>query len=239
MTSSRRWISRGRSMYSAACVTPPAAAGNRAEASAADLAAVSLALCAQSSLRIISRCAAPMPNSACSKTRSRHSTGRMTSPRIATKAESPRPTDVDQAETQRQTARAQLASVKLQRAQLEHAIAGPARQGAFQFLARSPRSWSAARRRLTWDCPRPCCFGVLTSPAPSARLPPPTPNIGVARAAWFPVFTLGGSGGYEGSATSNWFEAPSRFWSAGPTATLPLLDVGGRIADEPAGSCGL
>jgi outer membrane protein TolC len=55
-------------------------------------------------------------------------------------------------------------------------------------------------------------------------------EIGVARAAWFPVFLLGGSAGYEGTATSTWFEAPSRFWSAGPSAQVPLLDFGGRAA---------
>jgi outer membrane protein TolC len=55
-------------------------------------------------------------------------------------------------------------------------------------------------------------------------------EIGVARAAWFPVFTLGVSGGYEAEATSAWFEAPSRFWSAGPAVVLPLVDVGGRSA---------
>lgn len=55
-------------------------------------------------------------------------------------------------------------------------------------------------------------------------------GIGVARAAWFPVFVLGGSAGYEGAMTSGWFAAPSRFWSAGPSAQIPLLDFGARSA---------
>jgi outer membrane protein TolC len=55
-------------------------------------------------------------------------------------------------------------------------------------------------------------------------------QIGVARAAWFPVFTLGGTAGFESIATSRWFEAPSRFWSVGPSATVPLLDGGARSA---------
>jgi len=55
-------------------------------------------------------------------------------------------------------------------------------------------------------------------------------EIGVARAAWFPVFTLGASAGYEAGTTSSLFDAPSRFWSAGPSVALPLLDAGGRSA---------
>jgi outer membrane protein TolC len=55
-------------------------------------------------------------------------------------------------------------------------------------------------------------------------------RIGVARAAWFPVFTLGGAVGYESVLSSGWFQAPNRFWSVGPEAQIPLLDAGARSA---------
>jgi outer membrane protein, multidrug efflux system len=55
-------------------------------------------------------------------------------------------------------------------------------------------------------------------------------RIGVARAAWFPVFTLGGAAGFESISSSSWLRAPSRFWSVGPAGQVPLLDVGGRAA---------
>jgi outer membrane protein TolC len=55
-------------------------------------------------------------------------------------------------------------------------------------------------------------------------------EIGVARAAWFPVFSLGAAGGYEAQTTASWFSAPSRFWAAGPALAVPLLDVGARSA---------
>ncbi|MBV8852811.1 MAG: TolC family protein, partial [Sinobacteraceae bacterium] len=55
-------------------------------------------------------------------------------------------------------------------------------------------------------------------------------QIGVARAAWFPVFSLSGSGGYESILSSRWLTAPSRFWSIGPSVTVPLLDAGARAA---------
>ena len=55
-------------------------------------------------------------------------------------------------------------------------------------------------------------------------------QIGVARAAWFPVFTLTGEGGFQSLLGSQWFKAPSRIWSVGPSATVPLLDFGARSA---------
>jgi multidrug efflux system outer membrane protein len=50
----------------------------------------------------------------------------------------------------------------------------------------------------------------------------------VAKAAWFPVFSLSALGGFESTRSSTWFDAPSRFWSVGPSATVPLLDAGAR-----------
>jgi outer membrane protein TolC len=55
-------------------------------------------------------------------------------------------------------------------------------------------------------------------------------QIGVARAAWFPVFSISGAAGYESLLSSSWFNAPSRFWSVGPSAQLPLFDLGARAA---------
>jgi multidrug efflux system outer membrane protein len=205
-----------------------AAAGNRAEASSADLAAVDLALRAElaadyfslrgsdAELRLLEDTVKAYDR-AYDLTKNRYDGG------IAAA------TDVDQAETQRQNARAQLASVKLQRAQLEHAIA--------VLLGKPPANFSLAYAELVGGPPPvdvglPSALLLRRPDVASAERAVAAANaeIGVARAAWFPVFTLGGSGGYEGNATSNWFEAPSRFWSAGPAATLPLLDVGGRLA---------
>jgi NodT family efflux transporter outer membrane factor (OMF) lipoprotein len=55
-------------------------------------------------------------------------------------------------------------------------------------------------------------------------------NIGVARAAYFPTLTLGGQGGFESKAASNWLSAPSAFWAIGPNALLSVFDGGLRRA---------
>jgi outer membrane protein, multidrug efflux system len=51
-------------------------------------------------------------------------------------------------------------------------------------------------------------------------------SIGVARAAYFPVFSLSGAAGLESTRTSNWISAPSRLWSIGPSAVLTVFDAG-------------
>ncbi len=138
-------------------------------------------------------------------------------------------TDVDQSDTLRQNARAQLASVRRDRAQLEHAIA--------VLLGVMPSTFGLEPAQLANSVP------ALASGLPSALLQrrpdvaraeravaAANAQIGVARAAWFPVFTLTGEGGFQSISSSQWFKAPSRLWSLGPSATLPLLDFGARSA---------
>ncbi len=55
-------------------------------------------------------------------------------------------------------------------------------------------------------------------------------QIGVARAAYYPNITLGGSAGIESSSIAQWFTWPSRFWSVGPQVAGTLLDFGARRA---------
>ena len=205
-----------------------AAAGDRAQASAADLAAVDLALRAELATDYFSLRGADANlqlledtvkayDHAYDLTKNRYDGG------IAAA------TDVDQAETQRQNARSQLAAVRLERAQLEHAIA--------VLLGQPPSSFTLETASLASNPPPvdvglPSALLLRRPDVASAERAVAAANagIGVARAAWFPVFTLGGSGGYESTQRSSWFDAPSRFWAAGPAAALPLLDVGGRYA---------
>jgi len=205
-----------------------AAARDRAQASAADLAGVELALRAELAndyfalrgsdaiLRLLDDSVGAFDR-AYDLTRNRYQGG------IAAA------TDVDQAETQRQNARAQQAEVRLQRAQLEHAIA--------VLLGQPPAHFSLEPAPFIGD-PPPFDAGLPSTllqrrpDVASAERAVAAANaeIGVARAAWFPVFTFGGSAGYEAGTTSALFDAPSRFWSAGPSVALPLLDAGGRSA---------
>ncbi|HUN26531.1 MAG TPA: efflux transporter outer membrane subunit [Steroidobacteraceae bacterium] len=142
-------------------------------------------------------------------------------------------TDVDQADTLRQSARAQLAAVRLQRAELEHAIA--------VLVGEAPSDFSLAAGPLAAAPPRidPGLPSTLLERRPdvaSAERAVAAANaeIGVARAAWFPVFSLSSAAGFESTVASSWFKAPSELWSVGPGVELPLLDAGARLAQNRA-----
>jgi outer membrane protein, multidrug efflux system len=138
-------------------------------------------------------------------------------------------TDVDQADTLRQNARAQLAATRLQRAQLEHAIA--------VLLGTIPSSFSLPSGSLAAappaiDAGMPSTLLERRPDVASAERSMAAANagIGVARAAWFPVFSLASAAGFESTMGSRWLQAPSKFWSVGPAGQVPLLDAGARLA---------
>ena len=140
-------------------------------------------------------------------------------------------TDVEQANTLRENARAQLAAVRLQRAQLAHAIAVLIGLPASQFsIAPGPLAGSPP----AFDPGVPSTLLQRRPDVASAERAVAAANaeIGVARAAWFPVFSLSGAAGYESTVASTWLRAPSRFWSVGPAGSLPLLDGGARLAGD-------
>jgi NodT family efflux transporter outer membrane factor (OMF) lipoprotein len=52
--------------------------------------------------------------------------------------------------------------------------------------------------------------------------------IGVEKAAYYPTLSITGTVGFEASKFSKWMTAPSRYWSAGPTASETIFDGGLR-----------
>ena len=137
---------------------------------------------------------------------------------------------VAQAQTQLRNTQASLINLIWQRAQFENAIAvltGQAPAGfnlaeiknvpklpqipvslPSQLLERRPDIASAER-------------SVIAANA----------NIGVAKAAYYPDFSLSLSGGYSSSQYQDWISVPNRFWSVGPKISLPLFDGGQRSAE--------
>jgi NodT family efflux transporter outer membrane factor (OMF) lipoprotein len=142
--------------------------------------------------------------------------------------------DVQQAQAQLETARTQAEDTRLRRAQTEHAIA--------VLIGREASTFTLATRAEQQDLPVPQVVPGLPSQllerrpdvaAAERRVAAANAGIGVARAAYFPVFSLDAAGGVESTTRSNWISAPSRFWSIGPTALLTLFDAG-RHAGQAA-----
>jgi len=203
-----------------------AAAGAQAQASAADLAAVQLSLQAElaadyfslrgddTTIRLLED-TIKVYDRAYELTRNRYQEGISAA------------TDVDQADTLRQNARSQLAAANLERARLEHAIA--------VLLGKVPAGFTLEPGSLA-GTPPPFDAGLpskLLERRPDVgraerAMAAANAQIGVAKAAWFPIFSISGAGGFESMLSSSWFNAPSHFWSVGPGATVPLLDAGAR-----------
>src|SRR5438105_1012109 len=143
--------------------------------------------------------------------------------------------DVQQAQAQLESARTQAEDTRLRRAQTEHAIA--------VLLGREPADFSIAARADGPDLPVPQVAPGLPSQllerrpdvaAAERRVAAANAAIGVARAAYFPVFSLLGTAGVESTASSTWISAPSRFWSVGPQALMTLFDAGAHAAQSAA-----
>jgi len=135
--------------------------------------------------------------------------------------------DVTQAQTQLENARAQWLDLGITRATLGHAIA--------VLIGKPPAALSIERKDQTPAIPAI----PLTLPsqllerrpdiaAAERRTAAANAQIGIARAAWFPALSLGATGGYASNSFSKLFEVPNRFWSLGPDLAGTLIDFGAR-----------
>ena len=140
--------------------------------------------------------------------------------------------DVVQAETQYKSTQAQVLDARIQRQQLEHAIA--------ILIGKPPTEFSLAAT------PNAEAFPAIPVGVPSAllerrpdiaaaerRVAAANAQIGVAQAAFFPSLTLSASGGFAASSFANWLTLPARYWSLGPALVAQtIFDAGLRSAQK-------
>jgi len=137
--------------------------------------------------------------------------------------------DLAQAQTQLDTTRVQDTDVTVQRAQFEHAIA--------ILIGKPPAEFSLAAAPFNYQPPS-TPIGLPSEllqrrpdiAAAERRVAEANQQIGIARAAYFPTVTLGGTAGFSGSQGSNWVGWPSGFWAVGPALAQTLFDAGRRRA---------
>jgi NodT family efflux transporter outer membrane factor (OMF) lipoprotein len=143
-------------------------------------------------------------------------------------------TDVAQAQAQLETARTQAADIHLQRNQTEHAIAVLVGKNPSAFhMDASPMLVAAVPPSIDPGLPSSLLERRPDVAAAERRTAAANAQIGVARAAYFPVFSLAAAAGFDSTSASNWLTAPSRLWSVGPAAgVLTVFDAGRHQAQS-------
>ena len=139
-------------------------------------------------------------------------------------------TDVVQAETQLESARAQAIALGVQRAALEHAIA--------VLIGKTPAELSISVAPLE-ATPPPIPVSLPSEllerrpdiASAERKIAAANAQIGVAKAAFFPTLNLAASNGYQSNTLSTAFAAAGRYWALGPAgAALTVLDGGAKQA---------
>jgi hydrophobe/amphiphile efflux-1 (HAE1) family protein/NodT family efflux transporter outer membrane factor (OMF) lipoprotein len=136
--------------------------------------------------------------------------------------------DVARAETELATTEADAASLAQRRAQLENAIAILTGNNPSTFtLTANTNSWGPQPPEIPAGLPAELLERRPDVAEAERQLASANAKIGVAKAAFFPVLTLTGSGGYLSADVDSLFKWGSRTWSIGPSLSLPLF-AGGR-----------
>jgi NodT family efflux transporter outer membrane factor (OMF) lipoprotein len=138
--------------------------------------------------------------------------------------------DVLQAQTQLANARADLAALQQQRAQLFHAMAVLVGQPPAVF-ALPPGDWnSTAVPAIPVGLPSGLLQRRPDIAAAERHVAVANANIGVARAAYFPSLTLSADGNQGSTRLGDLFNASSFAWSLGVSLAETLFDGGARGA---------
>jgi NodT family efflux transporter outer membrane factor (OMF) lipoprotein len=137
--------------------------------------------------------------------------------------------EVEQARTQLETTRAQAIDVGVARAQFEHAVA--------VLMGKPPASFTLPALPLQTP-PPPIPAGVPSQllerrpdiASAERQMAAANAQIGVAKAAYYPLLNLTAAGGVESGAITTLLQGPAGFWSVGASALQTVFDGGRRHA---------
>ena len=138
--------------------------------------------------------------------------------------------DTARAEAELATTEAEAASLSQRRAQFENAIAilVGTNPSVFRLPPVNSTNWNPAPPDVPAGLPAELLERRPDVSAAERALASANARIGVAKASFFPVLSLTGSGGFLSADASSLFEWDSRVWSVGPTLSIPIF-AGGRL----------
>jgi NodT family efflux transporter outer membrane factor (OMF) lipoprotein len=209
------------------------AAGEEAQATAADLESVKLSLHAELAIDYFELRSADAQQRLLEDTVNAYSDSLQLTRNRLDGGVSPE-SDVAQAKTQLDTARVQATDIAVRRAQYEHAIA--------VLIGKPPASFGLAAAPLDSQPPPALPIGVPSEllerrpdiAAAERRAGEANERIGIAIAAYYPSLSLNGVAGFESTSSATWFNWPSRLWAVGFSAAETVYDGGRRHAKTEA-----
>jgi NodT family efflux transporter outer membrane factor (OMF) lipoprotein len=137
--------------------------------------------------------------------------------------------EVEQARTQLETTRAQAIDVGVARAQYEHAVAVLVGKPPAEF-ALPPLPLTAPPPSIPVGVPSELLERRPDIAAAERTMASANAQIGVAKAAYYPLVNLTASGGLESGSITTLVQGPSALWSVGASALTTVFDVGRRRA---------
>jgi NodT family efflux transporter outer membrane factor (OMF) lipoprotein len=208
------------------------AAGQEAQATAADLETVKLSLHAELAIDYFELRSADAQQRLLEDTVNAYSDSLQLARNRLDGGVSPE-SDVAQAKTQLDTARVQATDIAVRRAQYEHAIA--------VLIGKPPASFGLAAAPLDSQ-PPVVPIGIPSEllerrpdiAAAERRAGEANEQIGIAIAAYYPSLSLSGVAGFESSSSATWFDWPSRLWAVGLSLAETVYDGGRRRAKTEA-----
>lgn len=143
--------------------------------------------------------------------------------------------DVARAETELATTEAEAASLAQRRTELEDAIAILVGENPSRFklpaLSGDAARWNPQPPQIPVGLPADLLERQPDVAEAERQLAAANARIGVAKAAFFPVLRLTGSGGYLSGDVDDLFNWDSRVWSIGPSLSLPIFAGGRNLAN--------
>jgi multidrug efflux system outer membrane protein len=137
--------------------------------------------------------------------------------------------DVARVRTEVASTESEALALDRRRAELEHALAVLVGEVASNFQV-APGDWSTALPVIPAGVPSTVLVRRPDVSAAQSSMQAAQARAGVAKAAWFPSFSLTATGGYAAPEISDLFKLATRAWGVGALLSLPIFDGGRREA---------
>lgn len=137
--------------------------------------------------------------------------------------------DVARVRSEAASTESEALALDQRRAVLEHALAVLVGEVASNFEV-APAAWATALPVIPAGVPSTVLTRRPDISAAQSSMQAAQARVGVAKAAWFPTFSLTANGGYAAPDIKDLFKLSTQAWGVGALLSLPIFDGGRREA---------